>query len=261
MRDFFYVFLILGAFAKTSVAQVANPISLSLGDATVAYQDVWGAAENPAVASSAERKFSAQAYGYNQLQLPDLNRLGLDLGFKAKTGHISLGVQYFSPPGYTITGVHVGAGRQFTDNLQAGIRVGILSGDYDEYGSEILPVAQAGLQFDVTSRLRAGAHYTYVDRAALPLAEHRLRIGVNYQSSDRVRILLSAWQPVDNSLAGGVGLHYQAADRLAFNAGIRTGAAAFTFGVDAELVNGVRIVLGLAAYQELPLGVGYGVVW
>ncbi|MFK8057729.1 MAG: hypothetical protein AB8F78_16500 [Saprospiraceae bacterium] len=254
-------FVLCAAFAKTSLAQVANPISLALGDATVAYTDVWGAAENPAVTSMTEKKFSAQAYGYSQLQLPDLNRLGVDLAYKAKSGHIQLGLQYFSPPGYTITGIHLGAGRQFSENLNAGIRVGILSGDYDEYGSEILPVAQVGLQYDVTTRLRAGAHYTYVDRAALPLAEHRLRVGVNYQSSDRVRVLVSAWQPLDNSLAGGLGLHYQAADRLAFNAGIRTGAAAFTFGVDAELVNGVRVVLGLAAYQELPLGVGYGVIW
>ena len=251
----------LGTFVKTSVAQVSNPISLSLGDATVAYEGVWGAAENPAVSSSTDRKFSAQAYGFSQFQLSELNRLALDVGYKAKTGHIQLGLQYFSPPGYTITGLHLGAGRQFSDKLKAGIRVGLLVGDYNEFGNEIQPVAQAGLQFDVTSRLRAGAHYTYVDRETLPLAEHRLRIGINYKSSDRVRILLSATQPVGHSLAGGLGLHYQAADRIAFNAGIRTGANAFTFGLDAELVNGVRVVLGLAAYQELPLGVGYGVVW
>ncbi len=251
----------LGTFVKTSFAQVANPIGLSLGNATVAYQGVWGASENPAIASSTDRKFSAQAYGFSQFQLSELNRLALDLGYKAKLGHVQLGLQYFSPPGYTITGVHFGAGRQFSDKLQAGIRVGLLVGDFNEFGNDIQPVAQAGLQFEVSARLRAGAHYTYVDRETLPLAEHRLRVGINYESSDRVRILLSAIQPVGHSLAGGLGLHYQAADRLAFNAGVRTGANAFTFGLDAELVNGVRIILGLAAYQELPLGVGYGVVW
>ena len=249
------------AYAKTGQAQVEAPRTLAAAGATVAEASVWGAAENPAADALSRGRFAAQAYGFNHLEVAELSRLGLDLAARLGTQEINLSLQAFTPPGYTVGAGHVGVNRRLGESLRGGIRLGAVRQDLDEYGVATALVAQAGLQYAVSARLRAAAHYTYVDRPLLPLAEHRLRVGVDYASSARVHLLLAVWQPVGARLAGGVSVRYDPAERLRLRAGVRAGGTAFVLGVEGELAGGLRVGLTGVVYQSLPAAAGYGVAW
>ena len=251
----------VAAFAKTSPAQVASPPTVMAAGATVAEADSWGAAENPAAAPGSAAGLAARAYGYDPLDLGGLARFGLDVALATEATSLQFAAQAFAPPGYRAYALHAAVGRQLGEGLRAGLRLGGVVRDLDEYGTETLPVVQAGLRYAVVDDLAAAAHYTYVERALLPLAEHRLRLGVDYASSTRVHLLAAVWQPAGRPLAGGVGVRFAAAERLRLSAGVQSGGTAFTLGVEGEIAAGTRVALALALYQELPAGVGYGVDW
>lgn len=242
-------------------AQIATPMAAALGQAAVASDGYWGLAENPATAPSSTPGFAVQAYGRSHGNLPELATFALDLGYALRGGYITLGAQHFDPPGYSATAVLVGAGRQLADGLTAGVRIGVVSADYEAFGTELLPVAEGGIRYRVTGALSAGAHYRYVERPTLPLAEHRLRVGVRYRSSPKVSVLVAGWQPVGATLAGGLGVVYQPADRVVIRAGIQSEGLAIGFGVDVEALAGVRLALTAQAYQQLPGAYTYGAFW
>ena len=254
----YLLLLLVFAFAKTCFGQVFNPSSEASGLATVAEENTWGTAENPAN-RSLENGFAAKVYGFTPFEVVEVSRFGLDVGYKVKAGFLQLGLQHFGAPGYSISAIHFGAGRRLSEGFHVGIRVGATLANYEEFGSELTPVAQVGIQYKVTNSLSAGAHYTYTSIAQLPLSEHRLRVGVAYQSSPKVHLLLSAWQSVDQRLAGGLGIRYAAADKVTFRAGMRTGGVAFSLGADVKLANNLRLAITAVAYQQIPLGAGYGI--
>ena len=240
-------------------AQVESPQTVAAARATVADAEAWGAAENPAARPVG--RFAVSAYGHHALELPDLGRVGLDLGWARGASHFALGVQAFTPPGYSAFAVHLGAGRMLTPGLEAGLRLGLVRRDVGEYGREVQPTAQVGIQYRAGRRLVAGAHYSYASAPVLPLSEHRLRVGIDYTSSRRVHILLAIWQAVDAGLTGGVSLRYDAAERLRFRVGAQGGGTAFTLGVEGELAGGLRLAISTAIYQQLPPGASAGVMW
>ena len=243
-----------------ALAQELTPLSDALGGATVASTRTWGGGENPA-AGPVREGFSARVYGHTLSGGVGLSRVSIDAAFRAKLGVLQVHVQQFSPPGYSLTGAHVSASRRLADGLSLGVRAGVVRGDFDEYGTSLDAVAQAGVLYRVSKSLRAGAHYVYTDAPRLPLAEHALRVGVVYTSSPRVQVLAGARQAVGQRLAGQLGLRFEASDRLTFAAGIRTGGLTYSLGVDAGLTEHVRLQLTAVAYQDLPLGVSYGAAW
>ncbi len=255
-----WLVVLLSAFAKTTPAQVHAPLAEALGLATVASENIWGAAENPATLP-AQTGFTALGYGLTPAQVAELSRYGLDLGYRNKAGFFNLSVQQISPPGYASTSLHAGVGRQLAKDFYAGIRLGVALANYEEYGSDLNPVAQLGIRYKVTKALFAGAHYTYIETKFVPLAEHNLRVGVDYASSERVHLLLSVRQTIGESLAGGFGVSWQAAPRLAFRAGVRTGGTAFSLGVDATVLGKLRLAVTAVAYQDIPVAGSYGIYY
>ena len=245
--------------APSGYGQVESPQTTAAARATVADASVWGAAENPAARPTG--RYAVGAYGYQPPELPDLGRVGLDLGWARGAGHLTLGIQAYAPPGYSAYGLHLGAGRVLTPDLEAGIRLGLTRRDLGEYGRRSDAVAQLGIQYRAGDRLVGGAHYIYAARPLPPLSEHRLRIGIDYASSPRVHLLAAVWQAVDVGLAGGVSLRYDAAERLRLRAGVQSGGAAFTLGVEGELDAGLRVAVSTALYQHLPAGAVAGVAW
>ena len=260
MKRFALLYAAVTVSLATVTAQLNTPRASALGQAAVAARDVWGAGQNPAAVPGSEaRPFAVQAYGRTLTTVDALTQVGIDARYRLNNASVGVGVQHFSPPGYAQTALHASVQRVLAKDLTAGLRLGVVLGDYDEYGSETLPVVQLGVQYRVSGKLRAGAHYTYAERPILPLAEHRLRIGIDYASSERVHLLLAAIQPVDNRLAAGFGVVFRASDRFRLNAGVQTGGTAFTFGLEAALRNGLGLALTAVAYQELPLSVDYGI--
>ena len=255
-RSFLFVLLLLLLWNSAS-AQVRTVTAEAVGLATAADQSVWGAGENPAHGITAGQ-FGVQAYGQSLTEGVGLSRLALDVAYGASYGTLQLGIQHFQPPGYRATALHLGASRQLAENLRAGIRLGMVASDLDDYGSTTEALAMAGLSYRIVGKLTAGAHYTYIESPFAPLAEHALAVGVHYASSERVHVLLSARQVVDQRLAGGFGLRFLASERLQFSAGMRTGGLAYTFGLQARLLSGLQVSLAAIAYQDLPLGFAYG---
>ena len=253
--------LLGAAFAKTASGQLLQtPRAEALAYATVAEGTVWGGRENPASGPTGGG-FAAQAYGYRQLDLAQLDRFALDLSFGLPRVTAQAGIAYFAPPGYRLVGAYVGAARELVDGLRAGLRVGVATGDYEVYGSELVPVASGGITYRVTPTLTGAADYTYVARPLLPLADHRLRLGIRYASSPRVLLYAAAEQTVGAPLGGQAGIRFVASERLDFSTGIRTAGRAVTFGLGIGLGDALRLRLALAVYQQLPVGLAYGVGW
>ena len=257
------VFAALGVILPLStLAQLAPPSALGLGEAIVAAGEAWGAGANPAAApaSDPERLLAVQAYGLSLASPASLTRLGIDLSYAPATSpnRFELGAQHFTPPGYTVSAFRLGARRQLAPALHIGLRVGALLGDYEAYGSEVLAIAEGGLQYGLTRTLTVGAHYSYVQRDLVTLAQNRLRVGVAYRSSPQVTWLAAASQAVDEPLNGQVGIAYAPAERLSISAGYQTVGQRLSFGTAYELVGGVRLAVAAVVYSRLPTGVAYG---
>ena len=250
----------------TSSAQVPTPVAAGLGEATVARGDVWGAAANPAAGlgrapQQTNGRVGYQVYGLSLAGPAPLTRVGLDLGLRDRRAatRYELGVQYFDPPGFGVTALRLGGQRRLASRLYVGLRVGALVGDYEVYGREVLPVAEGGLLYGVTPTLSAGAHYSYVSRDFSPLAQRRLRIGIDYASSRQVHLLLSASQAVGEGLNGQLGIDYRPGERLRLTAGYQTLGQRISFATAYALRDGLRVSLAAVVFARLPVGVGYGV--
>ena len=250
----------MGVYAP---AQLAPPTALGLGEATVAAPHVWGAGANPAAGPDGgrERAFAMQAYGLSLVGPAPLTRLGIDLSYAPGTSpnRFEIGAQHFAPPGYAVSALRFGARRRLARALYVGIRVGGLYGDYGEYGTELLPIAEGGLQYAPTRSLAVGAHYSYVQRDVSALAQNRLRVGIAYRSSPQVRWLAAVAQAVGEPLNGQVGIDYAPAERLCLSAGYQTVGQRLSFGTAYELGGGLRLGLAVVVYPRLPTGVGWGV--
>ena len=246
-----------GVLAK---AQVPTPEAAGLGEAVVAHARTWGTIGNPAAHPNDRRRLNLQAYGTTVTGPAALTRIGVDVALKrngATTG-FQLGIQQFNPPGYGVTAVRVGASRRLGKELYAGMRFGALLGNYEEYGRELLPIAEGGIAYQITPTLRAGAHYTYVSRALLPMAQNALRLGVDYASSAKVNILVAVAQAVSEPVNGQIGLSYAPAERLRMQAGYQSLGQRISFGSGFTLANALTLQLSVVVYGQLPAHVVYG---
>ena len=247
--------------------QVPTPAGSGLGEAVVASASVWGAAANPAagVPRPEERAawFGVQAYGVSLASPADLTRIGLDVSWRPSGGgtRFEAGAQYFDPPGFGVSAFRVGAQRALSEGLSAGLRLGLLYADYRAYGSAALAMAEGGLQYGVTNALVVAAHYSYVGRDLSPLTQSRLRIGVEYLSSRRVRLLAAVSQAVGEPLNGQLGIDYQPDERLRLRAGYQTLGERISFASSYALGSGMELSLAAVVFSRLPLGVGYGVTY
>ncbi len=242
-------------------AQVPTPEAAGLGEAVVAHVEVWGASGNPAAKPTVDRRFAAQAYGTSLAGPAPLSRFGLDLALRSGSGGTSfqLGVQHFTPPGYTVTAFRFGASRLLAENFEVGLRVGGLTGNYEEYGNEVLPIAEGGLAYTISPSLRAGAHYSYVGRSFIPMAQRRLQVGIDYESSTKVTILVAASQAVSEPINGQVGIRYRPADRLELTAGFQTVGQRVSFGSSFDIANSLSLKLSAVIYSQLPVAAVYGI--
>lgn len=261
MRLHWRLLPVLACLAVLAKAQVPTPEAAGVGEAVAAYQHVWGTSGNPAAQPPGENRVGAQAYGYALTGPAPLTRFGLDLSYKSRGGEtgFQLGVQHFTPPGYSVSAVRFGVNRSLAENLVIGLRMGVLTGNYGEYGSELLPIAEGGVSYRVTGTLRAGAHYAYVQRGFVPMAQRRLQIGVEYESSNKVSILLATTQAVSEPINGQIGLVYRPADRLQLTAGYQTLGQRVSFGSTFEIGNGLSLKVAAVIYSELPVGAAFGV--
>ena len=256
-----------GVSTQSAAAQSAPPRALGSGEATVAQLDVWGAGANPAagptVGEDGGRRLAGQAYGLSLASPAPLTRLGADLSYarSSSRNRFGLGVQHFTPPGYAISAFRVGARRQLGPALYVGLRIGVLYGNYEEYGAELLPLAEGGLQYGLTRSLTVGAHYSYVRRDFVALAQNRLRVGLAYHSSPQVQWLAAASQAVGEPLNAQVGIAYAPAKRLRLSAGYQSVGQRISFGTAYEVGTGLELGLAVVVYSRLPAGVSWGVEW
>ena len=260
MRGLAVSILLFGAFAKTGSAQMATPSALAAGEATIASADFWGAGQNPANARE-DKGFAVQAYGFTHLHPAELSRFGLDLGYRLEKSFFTLSTQHFFPPGYSVSSYHLSVARPLAENFDIGLRVGLLNANFEEYGRELLPTAQGGIRYKISPALSAGAYYRYAERQAEPLASHDLSLGIDYRSSERLHVLLMARQAVGERFAGGLGLRFEAHERLNFQLGMRSGGNMLSFGVQTKITEELSLSVAAHVFQELPAGFSYGLEW
>ncbi len=260
MRRALSVAWLIAGSAVLAKAQIPTPEAAGLGQATVAHDRVWGAVGNPAVQPYGESRFAAQAYGTTFTGPVPLPQFGLDLGYETREGGTSfqVGVQHFAPPGYAVTAIRFGANRPLADNFEVGLRVGVLAGNYAEYGSELLPIAEGGIAYRINPTLRAGAHYTYVERSFVPMAQRRLQVGIDYESSKKVSILVAASQAVSEPLNGQVGISYAPAERLRLLVGFQTVGQRISFGSTFAIADSLSLKLAAVIYSQLPVAAVFG---
>ena len=242
-------------------AQVLTPRGIGLGDAGVASEEFWGGGANPAGRLPTGRRIGVQVYGTTPLDPAQLTRLGVDLGLRGERTGATVGLQHFAPPGLTTTALRLGVARQLSPALEVGLRVGAAFGNYAEYGEELVALAEGGIRYRVTGSLQAGADYYYAQRELYPLTQRRLRIGVDYASSERLHIALAVSQSPTLPLSVHVGLDYRPAERLALALGYVSLGQSIHLAARVRLAGGLVLATGVGVYSQLPVHAHYGVAW
>lgn len=250
----------IAACAVLAKAQVPTPESAGLGEAVVAHQRIWGASGNPAAKPLGESRLSVQVYGTSLTGPAALSRFGLDLGLQSRGEgtRFQLGIQHFTPPGYSVSAFRLGVSRSLSEGLEAGLRIGVLTGNYAEYGRELLPIAEGGIAYRITATLRAGAHYSYTSRSFVPMAQRRLQVGIDYESSPKVTILVAASQAVSEPVNGQLGIRYAPAERLQLMVGYQTLGQRISFGSTFAVSDSLSLKLAAVIYAQLPVAAAYG---
>lgn len=255
------------AYSQSGMDQIGSARATSLGRATTALHGDVGSQSNPAAASSAERLIHLFAYeGYG---LSELRRGSVHVVVPWSPGALSVGSGTFGFDAYREWYGSLGGAYRFqlgtTRNLHAGLRLRYYHTRIASYGHSSTVGISAGSQVRMLPSLTLGVSAVNVNApqwADGVDGPQLLAIGLAYEATPAMLILIDAVKDIDFPLAVRGGLEATVVPALALRAGFATQPTRFTAGAGVSIG---RLVANIAAEQHQTLGwspaVGLRVHW
>ncbi|MCT4581679.1 MAG: hypothetical protein N4A35_09705 [Flavobacteriales bacterium] len=236
--------LLLSSLTLWSIAQSNIHFggrSAGMAHASVTLSDVWSTHHNQAGLAWLKSP-SAGVYYQNKFTVSELSNLGLAYAHPLKKGAFAIQWSNFGYALYQENKVGLAYALQLSEKLSGGVQLDYLSTRLGGiYGANTAFAAEIGLQAKLTQKLTIGAHVYNPTRTTLNDYNNEaiatiMRLGLGYQLSEKVNIVVETEKDVDHLAALKTGIEYNANNKLYFRGGVSTGPTlgAFGFGLNLE---------------------------
>lgn len=195
---------------------------------------------------SAERRFHSSALSY----------YGLSLAVPATFGNFGMVLQRFGNGDLNQQIIGLAYGRRLLDDLMLGVRFDYLQMRIAQYGKKSVATAEIGLQARVAPQVLLGFHaynpfqVRWLEGEVLPTI---MRLGVQYEASDKVRVFGEIEKISELTEGFGFGIEYMFLERLAARIGYSTQQQLVTFGVGYSLDGRYSVDIGSSVHSYLGL--------
>lgn len=229
--------------------------SMSMSNASVTLQDVWGYFNNPAALSDIENFHIGLSYE-NRFLLKELQSQGLAVAIPLKVGVISVGGHMYGYSRFRSYKGGLGYSMRLAEKIAAGVQLNYQGISLsDGYGSRGSMSAEAGVLANFTENWKLGFSVYNLNRAKLSdYQDDRfstiLRLGTSYKFSNKVIVALEGEKDLDYNLRGKLGVEYEVVDDFYLRVGAATAPIEFSFGLGYHLKM-FHVDLGSAYHQIL----------
>jgi hypothetical protein len=256
--------LLLYTHSFFSFGQGWNPVgsrAVSLSNASVCLDDVWGYHHNPGATASI-KTISIGAYYETRFLTKELQNQSLAVAIPLKVGVISAGGQFFGYQQYRNTRAGLGYSMKFTDFLQVGVQGNIqtlrLGGNY---GSTISGTVEAGILAKISEKWSVGVSVMNIGRQRIHPVTDRfttvMRGGCHYRPSKKVSIFAEVEKQVITKISFKGAVEYQPVQSLYIRFGAQSAPMEFALGLGYK-VSGFSIDLGSKYHQTLGWSPNFG---
>jgi hypothetical protein len=249
-------------------AQNALPLpggarGMAMGGTGLTFQEVQSGWSNPAGLAQATA-FSAAVFGEQRFTAGEIRQTGAVAALPVQGGALGLSLAYFGFEAYNEQRLGLAYARSLSPNLQLGAQFLAFRTRIPEYGSATNLSFELGLQarlspvFRVAARVYNPIRQSVIEGEDLPSL---LAIGLQYQPSPKVRLLLETEKDIAFPVRVRTGLEYQLLSALQLRLGLATEPLQYSFGLGLEAAPGWRIDLATQQHPYLGLSPGVGIVY
>ncbi len=256
MKTLFLLLLLLCTLSGFSQGWMpVGARSNSMGNASVALNDVWAFHHNPAGLSELKTIQGGISYE-NRFLLKELQSQSMVVGIPLKKGVISVGGQFYGYQLYRSTRAGVGYSMLLSERLSMGVQLSYQGLRLTEaYGSKNTVTAEVGIMAKLTEKWSLGFSAFNVGRSKLSSYQNDrftalMRLGTRYKVSDKLLFLAEAEKDLDYALRAKAGMEYEALRRFFVRAGFATNPIEISFGFGYKWKM-IQLDLGSAYHQQL----------
>lgn len=243
---------------STIFAQGWQPMgsrSMSLGNASVALNDVWAYHHNPAALIGIKKVSFGISYE-NRFLLRELQSQGFVVAYPFKRSVISIGGQTFGYTNFRTYRSGLGYALALTDFLSIGVQLNHHLVRLPEvYGRHQTVTAELGVMAKITDNWHMGFSVLNLTRNKLTSYQEdrystALRLGTRYHVSNKVMLLGELEKNVDFPIRFKTGVEYEPSENLYFRGGFGTAPIEFSFGFGYHWKGIYKLDIG-SAYQQI----------
>lgn len=250
-----YGMLLISALVGAQGVVPSGGRSMSMGNASVTFQDVWAYHNNPGALGYVENLSAGLSYE-NRFLLKELQSQSLAVAIPLKVGVISLGGQSYGYNRYRTFKGGVGYSLKLAEMISAGVQLNYLGLQLPEaYGSKHSVSAEAGLLAKFSEKWSMGFSVFNLTRSKL--AEYGddrystiMRLGTAFQFSKKFLWSLEVDKDLEYDLRARSGVEYFIVDQLCIRGGVATSPLEVSFGIGYHPGN-FKIDFGTAYRQIL----------
>jgi hypothetical protein len=250
---FCFPFLLINGFAQGW--QPMGSRSMSLGNASVALNDVWAYHHNPAAIVGIKKVAFGISYE-NRFLLRELQSQGFVVAYPIKRGVISIGGQTFGYNNLRTYRSGLGYAMALTDYLSIGVQLNYHMIRLPQaYGQHQTVTAELGMMAKISENWHVGFSILNLTRNELSAYQEdrystSLRIGSRYHVSKKVLVLGELEKNVDFPLRFKSGIEYEPTENLYIRGGFGTAPIEFSFGFGYHWKGIYKLDVG-SAYQQI----------
>lgn len=213
----------------------AGSRSNSLSNASVAIEDIWAYNHNPAATARLKETGFGLSYE-NRFLLREFQNQGFVFAQPLKHGVISVGANFYGYRQFKSYRGGIGYALPLAKFLAAGVQLNYQGIQLNEnYGSRHTMTAEAGLLAQLTSKWKLGFSVFNVSRTKLndfqnERIESTFRLGLSYEVTKQVLILVETSKTITDQLRMKVGVEYQPLRQFFIRLGVQGAPMEYAFG-------------------------------
>lgn len=229
--------------------------SMSMANASVAFNDVWAYHNNPGALADVDRFTIGLSYE-NRFLLKEMQNQAVALAIPLKVGVVSIGGHFYGYSQYRSVKAGAGYSLKLAEKLYAGVQLNYQGLQFsNNYGSKSTLTAEAGVYAKITEKWKMGISVFNLGRTKL--AEFQddrfttvLRLGTAYHFSKKLIVSGEFDKDLDYDLRFKLGVDYQLVDCFYVRGGFASAPTEVTFGFGYHFKQ-VHLNIGSAYNQNL----------
>jgi hypothetical protein len=230
--------------------------SHSLGNASVAIDDIWAYHHNPANLVSVKKLGFGLSYE-NRFLLKELQSQGFVVALPLKVGVISFGLQSFGFKNFRTNRLGVGYSMKLAEFLSCGVQLNYHQVRLtDAYGRKDALTAELGLKANITDNWKVAFSVFNLTRTKISeFGEDRLttlmRLGTQYTFSEKVMLVAELEKNIEFPVRFKTGIEYSPIRKLFLRGGFATQPIELSAGLGYQFKEQFQLDIGSAYHQIL----------